>query len=86
MHPSSSKGNNPELWNKLLEELDERLQLGLLDYLKRIASYHFEDQTLTIQAASEDDFTYLSRSAVSTQLKIFAEEIAGIEKIKLVKP
>ena len=86
MHPSSSKGNNPELWNKLLEALDERLQLGLLDHLKRIASYHFEDLTLTIQAGSPEDHTYLSKSAVMQQLRLFGEEVAKVERVKLAEP
>ncbi len=86
MHPSSSKGNNPELWNKLLEALDDRLQLGLLDHLKRVNSYHFEDMTLTLQPGSKEDKVYLAKSAVATQLRLFAEEIVQVDKIKLVDP
>ena len=36
MTPSGIKGNNPELWDKLLAFLDDKLQLGLLDNLKKI--------------------------------------------------
>jgi len=86
MHPSSSKGNNPQLWNKLLEALDDRLQLGLLDQLRRVSSYHFEDQTLTIQAGSEEDNSYLSRPAVAQQLEIFAREATAVERVRLATP
>ena len=31
MDDSKVRGNNPELWGKLLSELDDKLQLGLLE-------------------------------------------------------
>ena len=31
MTEETAKGNNPQLWDKLLANLDEKLQLGLLD-------------------------------------------------------
>ena len=86
MPASSKRGNNPELWEKLLTALDEKLQLGLLDHLTRVSSYHFEDQTLTVQAGSKQDFDYLSRSANQQQLQILAEDATGIEKIKVERP
>ena len=86
MHPSSKRGNNPEAWNKLLELLDDKLQLGLLDHLKRVASYHIEDKALTIQPDSNKDYDYLNKSAVSQQLSIFASEACGCQRIVLNKP
>ncbi len=86
MHPSSKRGNNPEAWNKLLELLDDKLQLGLLDHLKRVSSYHVEDKTLTLQPENTKDHEYLSKSGVAQQLSIFAREACKCEKVVLNKP
>lgn len=85
MEPSSTRGNSPELWNKLLEILDEKLQLGLLDKLRRVSSYHFEDSILFIEAGTADDETYLSKSVTLQQLAIFAEDVTKVKEIK-IKP
>ena len=71
MHPSSERGNNSELWVKLLTLLDEKLQLGLLDHLKRVSSYHFEDHELTIQPGSQE---------------LLAQDATKIEKVRLKAP
>lgn len=77
------RGNNPELWNKLLETLDDKLQLGLLDKLRRVNSYHFEDSFLFIEAGSDEDETYLSKPATLQQLAIFAEDTTKAREIKI---
>lgn len=86
MHPVSKKGNRPELWEKLLESLDEKLQLGLLDYLRRISSYHFEDDVLTIQTGSPEDADYLAKPAVLQHLELLAEDATGVRRVKVQKP
>ncbi len=86
MHPSSKRGNNPELWNKLLDILDDKLQLGLLDHLKRIASYHFEDSTLTVQPENAKDLEYLSRAAVKQQLEVYTGEAGNFTKVVIKNP
>lgn len=86
MNASSKKGNNPELWEKLLQDLDDKLQLGLLNHLRRIASYHFEDNTLFIAPSSVEDKDYLSRSAVHQQLVVFASSATGVEKVVINEP
>ena len=82
---SAKKGNNPQLWNELLEILDERLQLGLLEHLKRVKSYHFEDNSLFIEAPNEQDYEYLNREAVLQQLQTFAADICKVEKLIINK-
>lgn len=81
--PSSGKGNNPELWNKLLADLDEKLQFGLLERLRRVQSYHFEGDTLFIQPANQDDHLYLSKPAFLQQLQVFASHSSKVETIKV---
>ena len=85
MTPSAAKGNNPERWEKLLDYLDQKLQLGLLDHLKRITSYHFEEETLYVVPGSEKDLGYLSRPAVLQQFEILAQDALKLEKVKIRK-
>lgn len=82
---STSKGNNPALWEKLLEGLDEKLQLGLLDKLRRISTYHFEEETLFIQAGTPEDEEYLKKETVLHQLELLTQDIVKIEKVKIKK-
>lgn len=84
MEPSATKGNSPEKWGKLLEELDDKLQLGLLDRLRRVASYHFEGSTLYIEPGSSEDLVYLEKDSVKQQLTIFASG-TGAEVVLLQK-
>ncbi len=81
----SSKGNNPVLWTALLHELDEKLQFGLLERLRRAASYHFEGDTLFIEPGSTEDGLYLSKAAVLTQLQVFAQGAVNVVHVKLEK-
>lgn len=76
-HPSALRGNGPERWNRLLEVLDERLQFGLLDRLKKVQAYHFEAELLFIEACSAEEERYLMRESVQQQLSLFAEEVGA---------
>ncbi|NBW41272.1 hypothetical protein EBR25_09790 [bacterium] len=86
MNPSSSKGNRPELWAKFLDHLDEKLQLGLLDQMKRVQSYHFEADILYIQPSSESDYEYLKGSSHFQQLEILAQAALQVDRVKLTHP
>jgi hypothetical protein len=79
----AAKGNKPELWDKLLALLDDKLQLGLLDHLKRATSYHFEADTLFVEPGTPEDCKYLSKDAVLQQLHIFAQDACKVEQIKI---
>lgn len=82
---SNSKGNNPQSWTKLLDELDDKLQFGLLEPLRRVTTYHFEDDTLYIEPGTPEDLQYLGKPAVLQQLQIFVQGSVGVEKVK-IKP
>jgi hypothetical protein len=79
----SPNGNDPELWNKLLELLDEKLQLALLDRLRRTHAYQFESETLILEAGTEDDETYLRKPSTLQQLALFAEDATGVTEVKV---
>jgi len=66
--------------------LDEKLQLGLLDYLSRISTYHFEADTLFIEPADKEDADYLTKATVLQQLQLFAQDATGVEKVKVKTP
>jgi hypothetical protein len=79
----AAQGNKPELWKALLELLDDKLQLGLLDHLRRAQAYHFEAETLIIEPGTPEDLKYLSKDAVLQQLHIFAQDACQVEKVKI---
>jgi len=82
MSDGVAKGNNPKLWEKLLADLDEKLQLGLLDRLRRVHAYHFESDTLFIEAGSVDDEAYLQKGSHFTQLSLLAQDATGVTEVK----
>jgi hypothetical protein len=57
--PSCAKGNNSLLWFNILVSLENKLQLGLLDKLRKIRSYHFEMNNLDL---SQHSLANLKRS------------------------
>lgn len=81
MYSTSAKGNDSERWEKLISALDDKLQLGLLDYLSRIHSYHFEGDVLYIEPGSVTDAEYLKRETVRHQLELFAQDSTKIQTI-----
>jgi hypothetical protein len=85
MNASSKRGNDPERWEALLTALDDKLQLGLLEHLKRVNSYHFEESILYVECADVKDHAYLSKDAVLQQLRLLAEDSIKIEAVKIKK-
>ena len=85
MNPSAKRGNNPERWERLLADLDDKLQLGLLEHLKRVTSYHFEEDILYIEPADPKDQDYLLRDPVLHQLKLLAETSIQVDNVKIKK-
>ena len=83
MSDGNAKGNNPERWEKLLMALDEKLQLGLLDRLRRVKTYNFEDNILTIEPNSADDNEYLSKEPFFHQLEILAKDALGVDGVRI---
>lgn len=86
MNPSSTKGNDAQRWEKLLTVLDDKLQLGLLDYVSRVTSFHFEADVLFIEPGNEADLAYLKRDTVLRQLELFAQDACKVETVKIKTP
>ena len=82
MSDGVAKGNNPVLWEKFLADLDEKLQLGLLDRMRRIQAYHFESETLFLEPGSVEDEAYLQKGAQFTQLCLLAQDSTGVTEVK----
>lgn len=83
MSDGEAKGNNPTLWEKFLADLDEKLQLGLLDRLRRTKAYHFESDTLFLEAGSPEDEAYLKKPATFTQLELLAQDSTKVREVRL---
>jgi hypothetical protein len=83
MTDSKVRGNRPELWQKLLTELDEKLQLGLLDRLRRVGAYHFETDILFIDPATGDDLAYLTKGPTFQQLELLAQDATKVREVRI---
>jgi hypothetical protein len=83
MDTSAIKGNDPERWGELLRYLDERLQLGLLDRLRRVTSYSLEGEMLEITCANPGDEEYLSKAVVMQQLRLLSSDAIGVTVIRI---
>lgn len=81
MNEPLPKGNNPERWRRLLDSLDEKLQFGLLDQLKKVASYHFEEQSLYLGASTLAQAEYLKQAPVLQQIQLLAQDVVQIERV-----
>ncbi len=80
----NSKGNNEEAWQALLDSLNDKLQLGLLDHLRRAKSYHLESSILYIVPSNQSDYSYLTQASNLEPLRIFAEDvISGVSKVEI---
>ena len=84
MDPASTqKGNDPERWEKLLATLDAKLQLGLLEHVRRVQSYHFEADVLHLEPVNAQEAEYLKKSAVKYQLEILAQDAIGVAAVTI---
>lgn len=73
-----------QLWKTLLDALDEKLQLGLLELLKRSHSYDIEDGTLCITPVNEVDEEYLRKDETSRHLLLIAEDSIGVTQVTIL--
>ncbi len=83
MSQASAKGNNPELWDRLLAELDDKLQLGLLDRMKRVKAYHFESGILFIELGNAEDEGYFKKGGALQHLELIAQDATGVRELRL---
>lgn len=83
MYHSAAQGNAPERWQALLSLLDEKLQFGLLEHLRKVKVYHFEGDVLYLETASEEAAKTLSSHHVFQQLEIMAQDSTGVTAVKI---
>jgi len=83
MSDRAEKGNNPVLWQKLLTELDEKLQLGLLDRMRRVRAYHFESDILFVELGNDDDEAYFKKGGALQHLELIAQDATGVRELRL---
>ena len=74
-------GNNPQSWEKLLSVLDDKMQFNLLEHVKKASGYHFESDTLYIEAATPAEAEFLNKSLQT--LNLFAAEVCKVKEVKI---
>lgn len=79
-------GNDQKRWQKLLELLDEKLQLGLLDQLRRVHCYYFEQDTLYLEPSDTTNAESLTREPLLQQLQLFARATMGVKDVVVKAP
>lgn len=81
---TAATGNDPQRWEKLLSFLDEKLQLGLMGRLQRLAGYKFEDSILFLTPRTKEDEEFFVKDHVLQQLTLLAQDAVKIERVKIL--
>ena len=75
--------SDQEKWEKLLQVLDDKSQLGLLNSMSRVTEYKFEGAILMICPLNKEDLAYLSKTSSKHQIMILAEGICEIKSVEI---
>jgi hypothetical protein len=75
------KGNNPAAWEKFLSVLDDKMQFNLLDRVRKVSGYHFESDTLYIEASTPSEAEFLNKSLQT--LTLFAIDACKVKEVKI---
>lgn len=67
--------NIEEVWSQVLRKVDDLLQFGLLDMLKKIQIDSFEEGVLALKTESQAAYDYFQNKAVLNHLLIISSEI-----------
>jgi len=67
--------NLEEVWNQVLRKVDDLLQFGLLDMLKKTRIESFQEGILSLKTESQAAYDYFQNKAVLTHLLIISSEI-----------
>jgi hypothetical protein len=67
--------NLEEVWSQVLRKVDDLLQFGLLDMLKKTRIESFQEGILSLKTESQAAYDYFQNKAVLTHLLIISSEI-----------
>lgn len=81
MTDSAGSDSDAKMWNKLISCLDDKLQFGLLERVRRVVEYKFEGDTLIVAPGSSEDAAYLRKDSVHQQLTLFAEQSTKVKRV-----
>jgi hypothetical protein len=73
--------NNNLRWQKFLDILDEKLQLGLLTHLRKVQNYSFDNDTLILEIDNQIDLNYFKNEAFLQQLKVLAKDAISVKDV-----
>ena len=70
------------MWQKLLDSLDDKMQFGLLNALRATTTYHFEGDSLYLEA-NKATSAYLANHNNLNMLKIYATSAVAVKNISI---
>ncbi len=73
--------NNNQRWQKFLDILDEKLQLGLLNHLRKVQNFSFDNDTLILEIENQIDLNYFKNEAFLQQLKVLAKDAISVKDV-----
>ena len=82
---NSSNQQSQEVWQKILQILDEKLQYGLLEQAKMVVDVSLEDTELTITVANQEAERFFSNEQNQQRLIIQSRPDVKLSKVKVLR-
>ena len=70
-----------QVWRKILENMEEKLQLGLLEQTRGVASAAIEGSTITLRVATPEAAEFFAAHVNQQRLIILARPIVHLERV-----
>ncbi len=74
-----------EIWSKVLEVLDEKLQYGFLEQAKCVLNVAFDGSVFTLYVSGEEALRFFNAEVNQQRLFIVSRPIASITRIAIEK-
>lgn len=74
-----------EIWSKILEVLDDKLQYGFLEQAKSVMNVTFDGTVFTLFVAGEEEQRFFSAEINQQRLFIVSRPIASVTRFAIEK-
>jgi len=71
------------IWKQILQILDEKLQLGVLQQSRAVVDYKFEAEHLTLFVATDEAFDFFNSEINQQRLIILSRPAIWMEKVSV---
>ncbi len=77
-----------EFWPKVVEQIEEKLQLGLLEQIRAVTDVSFSGGELSLVVATPEALEFFSAHINQQRLMIMARPVVNIERVtvRLAEP